>query len=309
MSSTCADATRLAKEAPAGTAPTARGWVCVEQGGAWGRKAERESGLDPEVAAHLSGAVEDLPVRLQLIRRPRRQARATPGAMDRVAQRRTVLLAHAGPQPWLEELEVDDVRMLLALDPSVCDSPTPPGLGRRVDEPRYLVCTHAKRDRCCATYGRPIADTLAALHPHRTWEVSHVGGHRFAANLLVLPYGTVHGGLDVAAAVRVVDLLAAGRLELSTARGRSGLPRPAQAAELLVRERLGLDHLDAVVVDGVADLGDDRAEVGLRAEGTDFVAEVVREPTGVPRPLSCDSDDAEDPGVYRLVALTPAGDR
>lgn len=301
MTATCADTARHLHEPLAGTAPTALGWLCVEQGGAWGRKAERESGLDPEVAAHLVAGTDEVPVRLQLIRRP---AARTAGVAT--SGRRTVLLAHAGDQPWLEVVEVEDVRDLLDLDPAVCASPTPPGIGRRDDEPRYLVCTHAKRDRCCATWGRPIADTLAALHPERTWEISHVGGHRFAANLLVLPHASVHGGLDVAGAMRVVDLGAAGRLDLATSRGRSGMPRPAQAAELFLRAELGTDYFDAVRFVEVTDLGDDRTRVHLDVEAEAHVVEVVLEPTGVPRSMSCDSDDLDDPGAFRLLELSRA---
>lgn len=303
MSTTCADAARTEHEPPAGTAPTALGWLCVEQGGAWGRKADRESGLDASVAAHLAGTAEPLPVRLQLIRRPGRPG--VDGELDRGrAGVRTVLLAHCGADPWLERLEVDDVRALLDLDPAVCASPTAPGIGRPVTEPMYLVCTHAKRDRCCATYGRPIADTLGALHPAQTWEVSHLGGHRFAGNLLVLPHGSLHGGLDVAGAVRVVDLLAAGRVDLASARGRSALPRPAQAAELLARTALGVDRLDAVAVAHLHDLGDGRSRIHLDVDGRAYVVEVALEPTGMPRLMSCDADEPEDPGSYRLLELT-----
>lgn len=51
---------------------------------------------------------------------------------------------------------------------------------------------------------------LAEQHPQQTWEVTHVGGCQFAANLLVLPSGLLYGalgpdtGLEVA--VRHEDL-------------------------------------------------------------------------------------------------------
>lgn len=301
MTATCADTARRLHEPLAGTAPTALGWLCVEQGGAWGRRAQRESGLDPEVGQHLLAASDDVPVRFQLIRRPAGGAAGTAAAGTR-----TVLLAHCGAQPWLEVVEVDDVRDLLDLDPAVCASPTPPAIGTREEAPRYLVCTHAKRDRCCATWGRPIADTLAALHPEQSWEISHVGGHRFAANLVVLPHGSVHGGLDVAGAVRVVDLAAAGRVDLSSWRGRAGVPRPAQAAELFLRTDLDVDELDAVRFVEVEDLGHGRTRVHLEVRGEAHMVEVVLEPTGAPRPTSCDSDELDDPGAYRLLALSPA---
>ena len=302
MSVACADHIRTSGEPLAGTAPTALGWFCVEQPGAWGRDAVRASGLPPAVADALTHKAADLDVRLQLLRRPaRRDGRDGRGAGPGT---RAVLLAHAGATPWLEVLEVADVAELADLDPAVCLAPTPPGLGRATAEPHHLVCTHGKRDRCCATWGRPVADTLAALHPARTWEVSHVGGHRFAGNLVVLPHGNVHGGLDVAGAVRVVDLLAARRLDLPTARGRSGLPRPAQAADVLARLALDVDALDAVTVGEIDPLGDGRSRVHLDVDGRAYVAEVVRTPTGQPRRVSCDADEPEDPGVWRLVSLT-----
>lgn len=293
----CADHIRTSGEPLAGTAPTALGWFCVEQPGAWGRDAVHASGLPAAVADALTAQAADLDVRLQLLRRPASRDRRGPGP-------RTVLLAHAGATPWLEVLEVGDVTEVADLDPAVCLSPTPPGLGRATTEPHHLVCTHGKRDRCCATWGRPVADTLAALHPERTWEVSHVGGHRFAGNLVVLPHGHVHGGLDVAGAVRVVDLLAAGRLDLATARGRSAWSRPAQAADVLARIALDVDAVGAVTVGEVAPLGDGASRVHLEVDGRAHVAEVVRAPTGQPRRVSCDADEPEDPGAWHLVSLT-----
>ena len=53
------------------------------------------------------------------------------------------------------------------------------------------------------------------------WESSHLGGHRLAPVVLSLPDGFAFGGPG------------AGGLSLSSCRGRSTLPRPAQAAELV----------------------------------------------------------------------------
>ena len=48
-------------------------------------------------------------------------------------------------------------------------------------EPMLLVCTHGVHDTCCAVRGRPVAAALARRWPEATWECSHVGGDRFAA--------------------------------------------------------------------------------------------------------------------------------
>jgi hypothetical protein len=56
--------------------------------------------------------------------------------------------------------------------------------GEVSEEPIYLVCTHGRHDACCAVRGRPVAAALAAAYPERTWECSHIGGDRFAANVV-----------------------------------------------------------------------------------------------------------------------------
>jgi hypothetical protein len=301
-STTCVLLARAHGAQAAGTAPVATGWVLVEQDGPWGRKALTESGLDPTLGAALDAA-SGPSVRVQLVRRPAARTPRPGPAPDR-----TVVLAHTGASPWVEQLTLASDAELAALDPQLTTLSTPPGLGLPVDDPLWLVCTHGKRDRCCATYGRPIVDALAALHGDAVWEVSHVGGHRFAGNLVTLPDGAVHGSLQVADALRVVELHNAGRYDLASLRGRSALPRAAQAAEILARTELDLDRRGAVEVvrtDGAGDLGEP-VTVHLDVEGRAHVAEVVREPTGVRYPQSCDSDEPEDPGRWRLLGLTSA---
>jgi hypothetical protein len=303
VSDTCAGHARAHDEPRAGTAAPATGWLLVEQPGAWGRDALTASGLDPAIGAALAARAADLPVRVQSIRRPSNATVASRAGSDG----RTVVLAHSGPHPWVEVLEAADDATLADLDPAVCTEPVPPGLGARHEEPLLLVCTHAKRDRCCATLGRPIADTLAALHPAATWEVSHIGGHRFAGNLVVLPDGLVYGGLDVARAVAVVDLAAARRLDLDHLRGRAALPRPAQAAEILVRRQLAVDAIDATRDVAVIHEQDGTVTVELTVAGHGrYHARVVKEPLGVRYLASCDATEPEDPGRWRLVELTPA---
>jgi (2Fe-2S) ferredoxin len=310
--STCADLSRQHEEPLAGTAPVATGWLLVEQPGAWGRDALTASGLDAGVGAALKAATADLPVRPQVVRRPRATAERPRATADADRPGRRVVLAHAGATPWAETWWLDDDRDLLDLDPTLLLAPTPPGVGTPEPGPLLLVCTHAKRDRCCATWGRPIADTLAALHPRSTWEVSHVGGHRFAGNLVVLPDGAVYGGLDVASAVQVVAAHLAHQVDARYLRGRSGLSRPRQAAEVLVRRDLRLHHDAEVAVGEVATpdpTAPERVVVHVEAAGRPLLAHLTRGPSGTARTLSCDADEPEDPPAYVLRALEPLQDR
>jgi hypothetical protein len=121
------------------------------------------------------------------------------------------------------------------------------------------VCTHGRHDACCAERGRPVAAALARAHPEETWEVSHIGGDRFAANLLVLPAGLYYGRLDAVSALSVAGSHLAGQVDLDHLRGRSGWPMPVQAAEIALRRDLAETRGDALrlvgrsVADGVTE--------------------------------------------------------
>ena len=95
----------------------------------------------------------------------------------------------------------------------------------------FLVCTHGKRSACCARYGTPLAQALAVRHPGQVWETTHVGGHRFAANLVILPHGLYYGPVGVARPPPRSARTSAARSLPDRYRGRAGQPRAGQEAE------------------------------------------------------------------------------
>ncbi|HET7691080.1 MAG TPA: sucrase ferredoxin [Nocardioidaceae bacterium] len=133
--------------------------------------------------------------------------------------------------------ELDDVRQVADLD---LTSLTP------YDGRLYLVCTHGRHDACCAELGRPLWQALADTAPEETWQVSHIGGDRFAANVLVLPDGLYYGRLSSADARRLVAADRAGRVDLAHLRGRCRYPFAAQAAEVFLRTELRETRADAL---------------------------------------------------------------
>ena len=87
---------------------------------------------------------------------------------------------------------------------------------------------------------------MEAAHRDHTWEVSHIGGDRFAGNMLVLPHGLYYGRIDAATAIAVAGAHDAGELELDHLRGRSGLPTAVQYAEVVLRRDLAETRNDSV---------------------------------------------------------------
>ena len=133
----------------------------------------------------------------------------------------------------------------------------------------------------------PVFDELRAhAHGESLWQTSHVGGHRFAANVLVLPAGILLGRVRRADAPHVAAELRAGRIPLAHYRGRRIHAPEAQAADAALREHL---HLT-----GIADVTVLRADGGRVSLATPSgVVEAVVE-TG---PGRCSARAAEEPGA------------
>jgi hypothetical protein len=155
------------------TAPPARRWLLIEQPGPWGRNALLESRFDRRVASRLAARARELDMRVQLIRRPG----------DRLSDSgMRWAVADTGPGTetvWWSTRTSDAELLQLPWDGSV---------GTPSQLPTYLICTHGAHDVCCALRGRPLARSLTtAGAPADVWETSHLGGDRFAANVVVLP--------------------------------------------------------------------------------------------------------------------------
>ena len=121
------------------------------------------------------------------------------------------------------------------------DSPENPGLGWETLETEQLfVCTHGKHDLCCAKFGQTVYQRLREEASDRkleldVWEASHLGGHRFAANLMRFPGGHSHGHLQEDMVPAFLDDWEAGKIHASTYRGCSYLEGKEQivSAQLL----------------------------------------------------------------------------
>ncbi|MEU3711752.1 sucrase ferredoxin [Streptomyces catenulae] len=247
--STCTLASREGAEPLAGTAAAARTWLLIEQPGPWGAEALTNSHLDPDLGRALKAATDGTDVRVALIRRPGPYSRR--GTM----LRRRVFLAHTAPgRSWIRTTTLADPKSLLRLDFTAAGAGHHDGLwDAYTGSPLALVCTNGKRDRCCAVLGRPLAADLAKSGTE-AWEVTHIGGHRFAPTLVVLPYGYAYGRASADLVRHAVEAADNGQILLDHCRGRSTWDRPAQAADLAVRDMLGehrTDALDVVRADAV----------------------------------------------------------
>ncbi|MYS88002.1 sucrase ferredoxin [Streptomyces sp. SID5474] len=285
----------------AGTASTARGWLLVEHPGPWAAKALTGSrGLDDGVGAELDERAGRAGFRAALIRRPdeasRRPDEAGPGSerSDRAADGlRTAFLAWTEPGgTWLRRLRVRTAADLLTLDLAALAGPAEPSVGESAAEPLLLICTNGKRDRCCAVAGRPLAAALAVSFPEATWEVSHLGGHRFAPTAAVLPQGYQYGRLDPTSARAVLAAARRGEMSPDRCRGRATYSRAGQAAELAVRADCGERRADALSV--YDERAEDEGGWTVRVDhidGRTWTVAVDAHKEAPARPESCGKDE------------------
>jgi hypothetical protein len=205
------------------SAPEAsRAWLLVEHPGPWPHEAAEAA--QPAPLGDLVRAAAELGIRVQMIRRPGRR---------RVGDVRTVFVGWtAGRAPWLRIGSVSAIAPGLGeRDLKELAAGATPSFGAATGEPVFLVCTHGKRSACCARFGAPLAQALATRHRGQVWETTHVGGHRFAANLVILPHGLYYGPVGVDAATAAIGAYQRGAVAPGRYRGRAGQPKPVQEAE------------------------------------------------------------------------------
>lgn len=295
MTDLCSVASQAREEPLTATASRVERWLLVEHRGAWGPESVPSTRMSKTVARSLAQTAASALARLVLVRRP---------AGTTVTDGRWVFAVDSRPgqEVVLARHVADDLELAALVPPYGADAAEG---WERWDEPLYLVCTHGRHDRCCALRGRPVAKALAVEHGERVWESSHVGGDRFAANLVVLPEGLYLGRIDAEQVVAVVAALTAGTLPAGHVRGRSSLPLPTQAAQQFAREatgRWGLDDLGPTSQEGA---GPDAWRIVLAGD-VEVVVRYDRHGDGEQHVLSC-GDPAKTAPVFRLVSLTPVG--
>ncbi len=292
MTFRCAAASEGRDEPVTGSATHVRGFLLVEHTGPWGTSALLDARLPEGLGAELRTRAAQNRIKVLLVRR--HGARRDP-------ERLTVLAAYADSvAPRLETTTVADLREVLDLDLSGLARGRSLGLDAR-DDSLFAVCTNGRHDACCAERGRPVAAALAEAHPERTWEVSHIGGDRFAANLLVLPHGLYYGRLDAVLSLAMADRHLAGELDLDHLRGPSYSPMPVQYAEVALRRELEEPRLGQVrptswsVEDGVT-------TARFESPAGPYAVRVRTTP-GPPCRLTCQAGRDNAPPSHEVVAL------
>ena len=198
-----------------GSAPQVGLWILLEVRDVWEPKNLETNSLPDFANAWLEdamarGDVEGLMPRAQFIRHRRRTSDPL-----------TVMTFRDGV---LRRQEIGDYGELASIDPLGDQIP-------KAEEILYFVCTHARRDICCSREGLPTWQRLDSLSNGRAWQTTHLGGHRFAPNVLTLPSARSYGRVRVDEVDGFFADIESGVVPTKYLRGNSALPPDAQACE------------------------------------------------------------------------------
>ena len=227
-------ATLALSESLIGTAVPANTFILLETPQPWEKPALLSPGV-PESLRQLLRPLLGLGVRVHLI-----ADEDTPTQ----TQRRILIFQRSSEGKPLEstytawEIQVDSAAemapALAAFWQNQRGTQRLPQAGQR----HLMICTHASHNECCGLYGYPFyQDAIATIqqlgltqqvHP---WQISHIGGHRFAPTLIDFPQGRYYGNLTQTALIRLLTQQGDIDSLLSTYRGWSLLPKPLQILE------------------------------------------------------------------------------
>jgi hypothetical protein len=296
------------------SAPPAERWLLIECRGPWPRDALTALRRQPEARDHETGAgdlsgrgavvdqrtdhrADDLATEVSRVCAALRcrPALIRPyGRIDRAVPRRWAMvdsrLGHESVR-W-GELPTDE-HLLEVLAGRDQGSPS--------DEAIYLICTHGRHDPCCAVRGRPTAAALAAIHPDRTWECSHVGGDRFAANVVLLPHGLFYGHVPPSRAAEVVSRYDEGAVVPDLFRGVGALSPQVQAAQHFARAGGRSLKVGSLRPIAVQELERDKWRVRLEDKGHEVVVVVAARLVTIDGSITCTSSPPGRARQFELV--------
>lgn len=276
-----------------GTAPHVTRWVLIEHGPAFGNDAWLESSLPESARAHIDLLLKNTPLSKVLLIRDS-------GSIQREGYQIYVCEAtHDSGEYSLLKREIRDYEELTGMASIDTKSLQRSGFDT-CEEVLALVCTNGRRDPCCARLAFPVYRELSQSQGLKAFECSHLGQHRFAPNVLVLPQGVMYGRLGLDAFDRFLSDLEAGSITPGHLRGRTSFPPPAQAAEYFLVTEGFVQTGDQIRLGEVIESEPNTWQVSLSVADMQFKIALNYHEGGQPLKSSCVGNKTHIPGEFAL---------
>jgi hypothetical protein len=268
-------------------------WLLLEHPGPWGLQPPHDTMLPEPAKRYLLRILQEFPSsRVLLIKRERRTAAPLAFFVAVACEREPALYAFTLSSD--DELPGIDVAVLATGQHLHATN------GERA---LFLVCTDGKHDYCCAKYGFSIYRELTAYAGDAVWQASHVGGDRFAANVVCFPHGLFYGHVAPEDIQPLADAYRGGHVYLPKYRGRTCYPFVVQAAEYFLRVETGITRTDSLRLSRHTHLGEQiwGAEFSSLADGRVHQVTLRRELSAFSQYLRCSAMQAERVPQYQLL--------
>lgn len=290
----CAELAREEAGPIFGTATDAKVWLLLEYREPWHTKAVNDNDLPPAVLEHLNQHLAAIPHSRLLFIKQQKPAADT---------RRFFVVNADETEPAVYAFDLDAYTDLLELDVTAVAQGVEDFRDQRHEAPLLLVCANTKRDKCCAKFGIPAHKALADHAPELTWQSTHIGGHRYAPNILFLPHSVNYGHLAPELVSPAVDAYLAGRLfDLDYYRGRTHYAPEVQAADYFLRRELGLLDVTGLRLRSAEAVTEDTWHVQFDLANGETHEIVLQSGPGEQRLVSCSPPVEDVVPRYFLVA-------
>ena len=140
----------------------------------------------------------------------------------------------------------------------------------------------------------------------RAWRTTHVGAHRFAANIVMLPEGIYYGRVNGENLEDVVSSHLRGEIFLDCYRGRSCFSQTSQVSDYFLRKEIGKLGIYDIKWEFEKDREDyTAAEFGVEGETTVYSINTVVMNSGVKLRTSCDSPEVKGIPQFFFYSIIP----
>jgi len=287
----CSQLSLNASEEIFATAPRVDVWLLLEYRGAWTDNAFLDSNIPEDVKKRINLSLETIPdSRLQLIKRH-----------DNSGDTLKFYVAKSDElEPKLYEFDFRNYEELLDLDINEILE----GRSNLREEPLFLVCTNGAYDKCCGRYGVPVYIEIASHeNNYKTWQCSHLGGHRFAANVLFLPEGIYYGRVRDVGVEKLIKDSINRNIKLEHYRGHSCYNKDVQAAEFFLRNLTGETEISAFQFKEANHKREGNLifEFISKSDGKSHFIHIQKDRSALFNYTSCGDDEKSQIAQYRLV--------
>ncbi len=294
----CAEQSRNMDNPLIGTVKPFSYLFLLEYHGSFGSKALRDSYIPEEVKGHITHGLKTVEEHMG-----KAKFLLIKNQHSREENEINLFVLQNNPdKPLIRRYTLEYYEQLLRS--SLRDLIDPKG-GDPVEAPMYLICTNGNRDKCCSKFGFPLYRSLydSIPDPERyVWECSHVGGHRFAGNVITLPDACFYGFVDPKDLLALVAHTEEKRIYLKKLRGRSSLSNEAQVVEKFLMEKENNNRLGAFKWEGIEKYGDKEILAQARLDGKPFRIQLIKEE--ILMGGSCDKPESKMGTTYKLGEIT-----